>query len=208
MNRTLVIATVFVIAVASIAAAMVLIQSEESDTGGIVYSDGQPFSESVTLPDGTVEQCQFTRDMFTFTGWNTKADGSGSTYMPGDSLDLTSGSLALYAQWAPMMSATVWQSGTEELVDSVVLVTEDGETEADNGTVAEMGNNVFIVYPVHGEWQTNGDGTFTNSDGNSVEIRFVGSVIFKESYVDGDGRLVCEVEVGGPFGINIFLGTA
>lgn len=208
MNRTLAIAVVFVIAVTAIAAAMVLTQSEESDTGSIVYNDGRPFGDSVTLPDGTVEQCQFTRDMFAFTGWNTNADGSGATYMPGDSLDLTSGSLTLYAQWAPLMSTTVWQSGTEDLIGSVVLVTEDGETEADNGTVVEMGDGVFMAYPLCTGWQTDGDGTFVDTDGNSVEIRFVGSVIFRESYVDGDGSLVCEVEVGGPFGINILLGTA
>jgi len=34
----------------------------------------------------------------TFTGWNTKADGSGTDYAPGDTVTVT-GNITLYAQW-------------------------------------------------------------------------------------------------------------
>lgn len=40
----------------------------------------------------------FAREGYEFTGWNTKADGSGTGYQPGDLVDLTS-ALTLYAQW-------------------------------------------------------------------------------------------------------------
>ena len=40
----------------------------------------------------------FTRNCFAFTGWNTKADGSGQGYADGAEVSLT-GDLALYAQW-------------------------------------------------------------------------------------------------------------
>ncbi len=40
----------------------------------------------------------FTRSGYTFTGWNTNADGSGTTYTDGQEITL-SGDLILYAQW-------------------------------------------------------------------------------------------------------------
>ena len=40
----------------------------------------------------------FTRSRYTFTGWNTKADGSGKPYAEGDSIEML-GDVVLYAQW-------------------------------------------------------------------------------------------------------------
>lgn len=46
-----------------------------------------------------------TRPGYTFAGWNTAADGSGTTYQPGDSLNLTS-NITLYAMWTPALAQT------------------------------------------------------------------------------------------------------
>lgn len=46
----------------------------------------------------TVKANGYTRDDYTFTGWNTKADGSGDSYKTGDWITMT-GSVILYAQW-------------------------------------------------------------------------------------------------------------
>lgn len=40
----------------------------------------------------------FTRSRYTFTGWNTQADGKGTSCKAGDSIDVT-GNIVLYAQW-------------------------------------------------------------------------------------------------------------
>lgn len=40
----------------------------------------------------------YTRDGYTFTGWNTEPDGSGDSYKTGDQIKMT-GSVILYAQW-------------------------------------------------------------------------------------------------------------
>jgi hypothetical protein len=42
----------------------------------------------------------YTKTGKTFSGWNTKADGSGTAYAAGASYTLTSAGLKLYAQWA------------------------------------------------------------------------------------------------------------
>ena len=46
----------------------------------------------------TVKENNYTRGGYTFTGWNTKADGSGDPYKAGDWITMT-GSVILYAQW-------------------------------------------------------------------------------------------------------------
>lgn len=54
----------------------------------------------------------FTRSGYTFIGWNTKADGTGTSYLDRQSI-LVSSSLTLYAQWAKyvdlgLSSGTLW----------------------------------------------------------------------------------------------------
>lgn len=48
-----------------------------------------------------VDANTFSREYYTFIGWNTAADGSGAAYAPGDSLTLTAedNTRVLYAQW-------------------------------------------------------------------------------------------------------------
>lgn len=46
----------------------------------------------------TVKANSYTRDDYTFTGWNTKADGSGKSYAEGDPIEML-GNVVLYAQW-------------------------------------------------------------------------------------------------------------
>lgn len=56
----------------------------------------------------------FTRDGHTFTGWNTKADGSGVTVREGHDLDPLTGDVVLYAQWekdAPASTAGLARTG-------------------------------------------------------------------------------------------------
>ncbi len=59
----------------------------------------------VYLSGGLLAANAYSRNGFTFTGWNTKADGTGTTYLnqaDGSRLALTSGAVVtLYAQWQP-----------------------------------------------------------------------------------------------------------
>jgi len=47
----------------------------------------------------TVAVNAFTRDGYTFTGWNTAALGGGSAYASGDVLTIVTADVILYAQW-------------------------------------------------------------------------------------------------------------
>ena len=55
-----------------------------------------------TLPKGknhTVIENVFARPDSLFTAWNTKADGSGTTYAPGANIANIQADMTLYAQW-------------------------------------------------------------------------------------------------------------
>lgn len=51
-----------------------------------------------------VEKNAFARNGYVFTGWNTKADGSGKTYQAGDYFPLNVKTNTLYAQWTADVS--------------------------------------------------------------------------------------------------------
>ena len=62
---------------------------------------GSGSMSSQTVTEGqatTLNANSFTRTGYTFTGWNTKADGSGTAYGDGASISLSS-NMTLYAQW-------------------------------------------------------------------------------------------------------------
>ena len=62
--------------------------------------------------------CGFKLKNYVFTGWNTKADGSGKGYRPGDTvMDCTPESghtVYLYAQWEPTKYAVIYDPGEGE----------------------------------------------------------------------------------------------
>ena len=62
---------------------------------GTIDSATGAAGESVTVAENV-----FTRNNYTFTGWNTQADGKGTAYKPGDSFTLTDKDTVLYAQWS------------------------------------------------------------------------------------------------------------
>lgn len=52
------------------------------------------YSSTVTIP-----ATQPTRSGYTFLGWNTNCDGTGTAYQPGDQLQMTAADINLCAQW-------------------------------------------------------------------------------------------------------------
>lgn len=81
---------------------------------------GSMASQTVNGTSASVGTSTFTRTGYNFTGWNTKADGSGTSYSNGQAITLT-GNITLYAQWSIKMFTltynakrgdTIEQSGT------------------------------------------------------------------------------------------------
>lgn len=72
---------------------------------GSMDSRNQESGSTVTVADNG-----FTRDGFTFTGWNTNPNGTGTDYKPGDALTVT-GDTTLYAQWKRVPETTLPDTG-------------------------------------------------------------------------------------------------
>ncbi|MCQ2439055.1 MAG: InlB B-repeat-containing protein [Oscillospiraceae bacterium] len=70
--------------------------------------------------------CSSTRDGFVFAGWNTAPDGSGETYLPGESvMNLTAdGELELYARWLTAESGSCGNGVSWTLREDGVLCLE------------------------------------------------------------------------------------
>lgn len=78
-----------------------------------------------------------TRSGFLFVGWNTSADGRGTSYSSGASISLT-GNLTLFAQWQREGSST----GDDNLFSEWVLVTDNSELI--------VGDKYVITSNIHG----------------------------------------------------------
>ena len=78
-------------------------------TGGCNGPDAMPgHADTVLSPEDT----DLEHDGYRFTGWNTKADGSGTVYDPGDTVTLN-GDITLYAQWEELPYSDPPDTGNE-----------------------------------------------------------------------------------------------
>ncbi|MBN2158606.1 MAG: InlB B-repeat-containing protein [Spirochaetes bacterium] len=93
----------------------------------------------------------------TFSGWNTEADGSGTTYTQGQTFTMGAADAVLYAQWTNEPTCTVTydgngNSGGEAPVDNT------NYTEGQTVTVMAQGTLIKTWYAFNG-WNTASNGT-------------------------------------------------
>ncbi len=105
-------------------------------TSGTVPVDGaSPYSSAATvtvLPPGTLA-----RAGYSFSGWNTKPDGSGSSYAPGATFTILA-STELFAVWRPNDTATIIPSNPSTSVSTQLIsysATVSGWGPTPTGTV-------------------------------------------------------------------------
>ncbi len=125
-------------------------------TGGAVPA-GSPFTVNY---DSTyeVQDTELGRSGYTFNGWNTEANGSGTSYAPEATFTVTS-NVTLYAQWSPNTLTVTFDS--------------NGGTAVANGSVLTTAQLTAPTAPtrvgfVFAGWST----TETNNNGNSPVITF------------------------------------
>ena len=139
----------------------------------------------------TVAENGFTRNDYTFTGWNTQADGKGTAYKPGDNFTLTDKDTVLYAQWSKNAPAQVKVSynanggtGTMESitgdVGSKIVIEQNGfarsgytftgwNTQADGkGTAYKPGDSFTLTDKdtvLYAQWSKNSGSAGTGTNG-------------------------------------------
>ncbi len=98
---------------------------------------------------------------FTFTGWNTAADGSGTTYAAAATFTMSTANVTLYAKWTQNAGCTVTYDGNENTTGTVPT---DPNTYGPNSSVtvkANTGNLAKTGFTFAG-WNTAADGSGTS----------------------------------------------
>ena len=132
---------------------------------GVMANETETVGTSAALTLNT-----FTRTGYAFSGWNTNANGSGTSYANGATFSFSS-SITLYAQWTvstpTMATITFNANGGSGFMPS--------ETEA-IGTSASLTTNAFTRtgYNFYG-WNTAANGSGTNFTNDEL-VKFTGSV--------------------------------
>jgi len=85
-----------------------------------------------------------TKNDYTFKGWNTAADGSGTSYKSGDSLTIGSENIILYAQWKKVASETTNSNNSTSSSQST-SETSSNATTTSSATTGTTSTNTSTV---------------------------------------------------------------
>ena len=128
------------------------------NTDGVTPLDTNSYQQGATvtvLGSGTL-----VKTGFTFTGWNTYANGTGTSYAPGATFVMGNVIVSLFAQWQPLPTYSVSYLGNANTGGTVPL---DINKYLPGSTVTvrpNSGNLTKTGYTFTG-WNTAGDGTGT-----------------------------------------------
>ncbi len=128
--------------------------SRNDSTRGTAPVDGATYGHGaeVTVLGNTGS---LVRDDYAFSGWNTRADGKGTTYAAGSTLIMGSSNVILYARWLPTFTITYMGNG-----NSRGDVPVDSEEYIEGARVFVSGNTGGLVRTnfAFSGWNTQADG--------------------------------------------------
>ncbi len=135
--------------------------SGNGNTSGEVPVDSAAYIEGATV---TVKgnPTDLAKTGFTFSNWNTKADGTGTAYSPDSKLKIEKTDITLYAQWLPQASETYSIQYNGNGNDAGEVPTDDQKyiANADVTVKSNSGNLTKAGFTFSG-WNTKSDGTGT-----------------------------------------------
>lgn len=110
-------------------------------TSGSVPIDSNMYQEgqTVTVLSNTGD---LVNTGYSFAGWNTAADGSGTTYTPGQTFAMGTANVALYAVWTTSPTYTVTYNGGAATTGSVPV---DSNNYLQGATVTVLSNTGGLV---------------------------------------------------------------
>ncbi|HEX5791201.1 MAG TPA: InlB B-repeat-containing protein [Luteolibacter sp.] len=128
-------------------------------TGGSVPIDGNSYlpAASVTVLGNSGS---LVRTGYQFAGWNTAADGSGTSYATGASFTMGAADATLYAMWSAVPTYTVTYNGNGKTSGTVPA--NQTKTQGVNLTLATNSGNLARTGYAFAGWNTNAAGTGTN----------------------------------------------
>jgi uncharacterized repeat protein (TIGR02543 family) len=130
------------------------------NTGGNAPIDSTSYSPGVTVKVDS-NAVTLVRTHYTFAGWNTKADGSGTDYAAGAAFSMGSSNVTLYAKWTLNPTYTVTYNGNGSTSGNVPTDSGSYEQDVAVSVYDNIGNLVKTGYTFAG-WNTQADGTGTD----------------------------------------------
>ena len=157
-----------VVAVVAEPAMITIAFNGNGSTSGNMPSVKIPAGDSQVLPDNS-----FTRSGYGFTGWNTAANGGGTSYSDGATLTTTTAqagqTITLYAQWMELVNLLDDVTYMQDLTAAQCSGSSDGVTAT---LVDRRDNNSYTIAKFNGAcWMTqnlrlSGGRTLTPSNSN------------------------------------------
>ena len=139
--------------------------------------------ETVSLPRNT-----YTRDGYTFYGWNTDSDGYGKAYADGAKFVMPAAATKLYAQWKGKSATISFKHGEGGKGTMKKIPTRVGETVQLPKCTYTNGDLAFAC------WTTESDGTGDSyADGASIVVNATSI----ELYAQWEGRSATVTFIGG-----------
>ncbi|MGL4382652.1 MAG: InlB B-repeat-containing protein, partial [Bacilli bacterium] len=140
-----------------------------NNTGGNAPSDSNsPYyvgSTITTLPIGNLVKANYT-----FMGWNTKADGTGTNYLAGATFNINANT-DLYANWKENTKYTITYNGNTSTGGTIPSDNSSPYYDGSSVTTLGQGSLVKANYTFV-QWNTKSDGTGTKYDpGSTFNIR-------------------------------------
>jgi len=84
---------------------------------------------------------------YRFTGWNTKADGSGANQAEGSTFTMGASNVILYAQWTPYVLRDIGPAG------GYIFYDKGSYYKADFTIVKAAGNDTVPITPTYSDWR-------------------------------------------------------
>ncbi len=135
-----------------------IIYNGNGNTGGSVPIDTTNYVQGQTVT--ALREGSLVNAGYSFSGWNTQADGSGTTYAGAQTFTMGTANVTLYAKWTLGSAFTVTYNGNGNTNGSVPV---DSATYQQGLTVTTLGNTGSLVntgYSFAG-WNTQADGSGT-----------------------------------------------
>lgn len=130
------------------------------------YNDEFMVGTYDAIDEGSIDPTTFTYSGYDLIGWNTKADGSGITYLNGDTINNLSSSIVLYA---------VWKASTE-FVLSLDYQNATAGIDIANKTIIQNTQIGELPSPIRNGYVFSG--WFTEPNGNGVQITATSTYTF------------------------------
>ena len=134
-------------------------------TGGAAPVDGNAYAAGATIVV-LANTGALVKTTSTFAGWNTAANGSGTTYLGGATFAMGSANVIVYALWTPVTFGVTYNANGS----TGGTAPSDGNAYAPGATVVVLGNTGALVKTgsTFAGWNTAANGTGTTYAGGAT----------------------------------------